>query len=1479
MVYILKDVYANILVKNILILGETGVGKSTWINGIANYLKFHSLEDACNGDINVLIPTSFYHLNKEIRHGKDSENENVNQVGQSATQKPQTYTFPIGDERYINLIDTPGIGDIRGTEKDKDNFNEIIAYVNSMKNLDAVCILLKPNNSRLTIMFRYCIQELIIRMHATIKYNILFCFTHCRSTMYGPGNTFPVLNNELASMNTGIEAVHNYAERNDKRNNCFCFDNEAFRYLVCVKNGIYFPPEIQRTYAESWSQAKDETLALFKKIDLLVPHNFADAISNGPLCKVRGHTHDVYRHITYTETKVEEEFISEDVQNLVRSNCEQTEKLKKQLLIIAKEHQQEKETNSKPAAMFGANLTKNALKNLFPRKKLLFEIRGYFSQDANESILVLYGMSGVGKTHIARRYCEISYNFYQNIVWIDAAYGMLQTSLRNQCQTLGFEVHHSKGGCFDIKVIVEKIHNYYKNEKTLYVFDNVDNKSVKNLSMYISREPNSSTLITSQWRRWSNNVDKMLVDVFSSEEAFAYVKENTKENSNENIRNLTKELGYHPFAITQAIEYINMHKISIENYIDQYRSKPSEILNNNNFPTKEESKSALKAINLVLIKLEETKPFLFKLLNCLSHCQGLNISKQFIMQISNQMKTNDVSLLDEAIGLLMNYSLLNCFDDEIYTIHELTQLACKCFQDRSSSTNAYLDLFENYFKVELNKVEDDMKFGNHFVFHFIHMFRTNGKKLLEAFHQMTTSIQKILVCNGLFEEAIEILRAFQSFNTETYCENNEITLNTKHNIANCLYHIGKYNEALEIYYSVVKIQTEVLGIFHQDTMTTKHSIANCLYIMGRYNEALEICYSVDKIQTEIAGINHKYTMATKSNIANCLNKLGKYNEALEIYYSNDKVQTEILGINHPDTMVTKNNIALCLSNMGKYNIALEIYNSVNEVQTETLGINHPYTMETKSNIAICLNKMEKYIEALKTYYSGNKMQTEILGTNHPDTMTTIHNFPFCLNDMGKYNEALEIYYSVDKIRTEVLGITHPDSMTTKHNIASCLYNMGKYNEALEIYYSIDKIQTEIAGINHPYTMVTKSNIAICLNNMGKYNDALKVYYSVDKIQTEIAGINHPHTMVTKNNIAICLNNMGKYNDALEVYYSVDKMQTKNLGIIHPYTMATKSNIANCLIKLGKYNEALEIYYSEDKIQTEILGINHPDTMVTKNNIAICLNYMGKYNDALEVYYSVDKMQTKNLGINHPDTMATKSNIAICLNEMGNYNEALEIFNSVNKMQTEVLGINHPDTMTTKNNIAFCLNNMGKYNEALEIYYSVNKMQTESLGINHPYTMTTKLNIALCLNNMGKYNEALEIYYSVNKMQTESLGINHPSTMKTKHNIAGCFNNMGKYKEALEIYYSVNKMQIESLGINHPSSMKTKHNIAACLYDMGKYNEAMEIYYSVDKMQTEILGINHPDTMATKRNIAFCLNNMGKLKASFRNFLFCRYNAN
>ncbi|XP_065645896.1 uncharacterized protein LOC136076435 [Hydra vulgaris] len=94
-------------------------------------------------------------------------------------------------------------------------------------------------------------------------------------------------------------------------------------------------------------------------------------------------------------------------------------------------------------------------------------------KDANKSTIVLYGMSSVGKPHIATKYCEISYNFYKNLVWIVAAFAILQI--------LGFEVHNSKENFFaindDKNVLVKKVTNF--------CFDEMNEK--EDVSKFIQR--------------------------------------------------------------------------------------------------------------------------------------------------------------------------------------------------------------------------------------------------------------------------------------------------------------------------------------------------------------------------------------------------------------------------------------------------------------------------------------------------------------------------------------------------------------------------------------------------------------------------------------------------------------------------------------------------------------------------------------------------------------------------------------------------------------------------------------------------------------------------------------------------------------------------------------------------------------------------------------------------------------------------------
>ena len=120
---------------NILLLGETGVGKSTFVNGFINYLRFDEMPKKSEDVKRIMwaVPMSFSLLDNNYKQvsvavGPSDNNENVEDAGASVTQSPKVHVFN-AHETEIHLIDTPGIGDTRGYDYDRANFDKIIDFV------------------------------------------------------------------------------------------------------------------------------------------------------------------------------------------------------------------------------------------------------------------------------------------------------------------------------------------------------------------------------------------------------------------------------------------------------------------------------------------------------------------------------------------------------------------------------------------------------------------------------------------------------------------------------------------------------------------------------------------------------------------------------------------------------------------------------------------------------------------------------------------------------------------------------------------------------------------------------------------------------------------------------------------------------------------------------------------------------------------------------------------------------------------------------------------------------------------------------------------------------------------------------------------------------------------------------------------------------------------------------------------------------
>ncbi|KAL1892594.1 hypothetical protein Sste5346_006879 [Sporothrix stenoceras] len=265
---------------NILILGETGVGKSTFINALVNYLSFETLDEAKSAEeLSWVIPCAFSiqtmdrsRPNGAIKErkirvgGRDDEADGSD--GASATQQTAVYPVNIGG-KTIRLIDTPGIGDTRGLAFDKKNMADILRTLSGYEQLHGILILLKSNNARLTVTFNFCMQELLMHLHRSASRNMAFGFTNTRISNYSPGDTFGPL--------TALLSKHRDIGLALENQNTFCFDSESFRFLAAFKNGVAM--ENEQDFRRSWQFSREEAVRMVTFFALKTPHQVRSTLS------------------------------------------------------------------------------------------------------------------------------------------------------------------------------------------------------------------------------------------------------------------------------------------------------------------------------------------------------------------------------------------------------------------------------------------------------------------------------------------------------------------------------------------------------------------------------------------------------------------------------------------------------------------------------------------------------------------------------------------------------------------------------------------------------------------------------------------------------------------------------------------------------------------------------------------------------------------------------------------------------------------------------------------------------------------------------------------------------------------------------------------------------------------------------------------------------------------------------------------------
>jgi tetratricopeptide (TPR) repeat protein len=431
------------------------------------------------------------------------------------------------------------------------------------------------------------------------------------------------------------------------------------------------------------------------------------------------------------------------------------------------------------------------------------------------------------------------------------------------------------------------------------------------------------------------------------------------------VQHLLRELSYLPLAIVLAAAYININKVTVDDYRSQLTRR------------KEKATEASSDLSEgVSPALDAASPVTAALL--LSVEQLLGEDKQhgwsfaaYCLFLAACVERTDIPLdlfraastggVEEAISILHNYALVTRRPaDDAIDLHRLVYNAIQRW------------LLEQK-----------------------HLGRMNGEaieRLAEIFpdnnHESRSKWRRLL----------PHARYALSYGIDG--EQARARINLMWKCAMALHSDGQHREAEPFSRRTLAGCEKVLGKEHPDTLISMSNLALVLDRQGKYADAEEMNRRTLATSEKVLGKEHPDTLTSMSNLALVLDRQGKYADAEEMNRRTLATSEKVLGKEHPDTLISMSNLAGMLDRQGKYADAEEIHRRTLATREKVLGKDHPDTLMSMYCLAHLLSKHDKHDEAKSLYKRTSAGLSAVLGNNHPTTQACLEHYAQMLRVPG-----------------------------------------------------------------------------------------------------------------------------------------------------------------------------------------------------------------------------------------------------------------------------------------------------------------------------------------------------------------------------------------------------------------------------------------------------------------------------------------------